>query len=231
MRSHTRTVLSCEPLRMRWPSGIAATAVTKWVCPAQVLTRFLVATFHTLTRLSYEPLMMCWPSGVTATAITQLVCPLKVGRACSRRGTADLAANAAPDLAVRKPATKAARRAAATQFTVVIRCPPKKVRSRGVERPQLRELGGERAARACSASTATALTCLRAGTAVAPHLDGVVVRAGDDAAVGRHRHALHPVRAHAAASQPPRIAAPDRVRAATLTTSERRARDVRARAS
>ena len=25
-RSHTRTVLSVEPLRMRWPSGIAATA-------------------------------------------------------------------------------------------------------------------------------------------------------------------------------------------------------------
>ena len=67
-RSHTRTVLSSAPLRMRWPSGIAATATTPSVCPAQVLTRLLLATLHTLTSLSYEPLMMCWPSGVTATA-------------------------------------------------------------------------------------------------------------------------------------------------------------------
>ena len=59
---------SFPPLRMRWPSGIAATAITVLVCPAQVLTRLLLATLHTLTRLSCAPLMMCWPSGVTATA-------------------------------------------------------------------------------------------------------------------------------------------------------------------
>ena len=44
--------LSSEPLRMRWPSGIAATAFTSPVCPAQVLTRLLLATLHTLTKLS-----------------------------------------------------------------------------------------------------------------------------------------------------------------------------------
>ena len=61
---------------MRWPSGIAATAVTSSVCPAQVLTEgFQLATLHTLTSLSFEPLMMCWPSRVTATAFTELVCP------------------------------------------------------------------------------------------------------------------------------------------------------------
>ena len=36
-RSHDRTVVSLEPLRMRWPSGIAATARTGLVCPTQVL--------------------------------------------------------------------------------------------------------------------------------------------------------------------------------------------------
>ena len=46
---HTRTVLSVAPLRMRWPSGIAATAA-RYRCPAQVLTRLLVATLHNLTR-------------------------------------------------------------------------------------------------------------------------------------------------------------------------------------
>ena len=65
-----RRTTSIPPLKMRWPSGIAATALTASVCPAQVLTRLLLATLHTLTRLSSEPLMMCWPSGVTATAST-----------------------------------------------------------------------------------------------------------------------------------------------------------------
>ena len=77
-RSHTRTVSSTEPLRKRWPSGIAATASTPLVCPSQVLTRLLLATLHTLTSVSPEPLMMCWPSGVTTNARAHLVCPLKV---------------------------------------------------------------------------------------------------------------------------------------------------------
>ena len=34
---------------MRLPSGIAATDHTASLCPAQVLTRLLLATFHTLT--------------------------------------------------------------------------------------------------------------------------------------------------------------------------------------
>ena len=75
-RSHTRT-WSRSPLRKRWPSGIAATALTCLVCPAQVLTRLLAGDAPHLDEVSYEPLMMCWPSGVTASAYTAM-CPLKV---------------------------------------------------------------------------------------------------------------------------------------------------------
>ena len=77
-RSHTRTVLSSPAAEDALAVGHRRHRQTKPVCPAQVLTRLLVATLHTLTSLSSEPLMMCWPSGVTATAFTESVCPLKV---------------------------------------------------------------------------------------------------------------------------------------------------------
>ena len=58
------------PLRMRWPSGIAATASDVVGVPGAGAHEALGGDAPHLDVLSNEPLMMCWPSGVTATACT-----------------------------------------------------------------------------------------------------------------------------------------------------------------
>ena len=103
LRSHTRTVLSCEPLRMRWPSGIAATAVE---CARQVLT-------GSWWRRS-GPGVVIRAADVLAVGRHRRSpswCALEGVRACSRRGTADLANAVQPDLAVSR-GRRQSRRAA-----------------------------------------------------------------------------------------------------------------------
>ena len=86
---HTRTP-SHDPLRMRWPSGVAATVFTTPACPSRVLTRLLLATLHTLTRFSGrpEPPMMCWPSASPQAWSCSWCAPQTCGRASRRRCTA-----------------------------------------------------------------------------------------------------------------------------------------------
>ena len=175
-------------------------------CPTQVLTRLLVATLHTLTRpprCHGAPLMMCWPSGVTASA-TKAGVPLE--------GVDERAVDVVqPDLVDgrQSPTTKCTPSgSAATQSTVL--STSKGALESAVERPQLRVQRRSAAVltkRVPPGSTATPTKntqfttwpCVRVDGALAhvaaPHLDGVVVRAGDDAAVAgtvasaAHRHA------------------------------------------
>ena len=180
-RNHTRTVWSRPPLRMRWPSGIAATARTKSVCPLQVLTRLLVATLHTLTRLSSEPLMMCWPSRVTATAKTGPLCPVE-------------GVDERPVDAVHQDRAGVFRRVANADHKVnAVRqrresmrdegAQPEGALERAVECPQLHEAFVRKAGEARSARqhphTLIRPLCALDGVrarAVAPHLDGLVER-------------------------------------------------------
>ena len=50
--SHSRAVLSSEPVRTRVPSGENATAQTESVCPARVATALPVAASHSRAVLS-----------------------------------------------------------------------------------------------------------------------------------------------------------------------------------
>ena len=76
-------------LRMRWPSGIAATARTpELVCPLQVLTRLLLATLHTLTSLSQRAADDVLAVGRHRHRVHLRCAPRRCGRASRRRGTA-----------------------------------------------------------------------------------------------------------------------------------------------
>ena len=174
LRSHTRTVLSYELLRMRWPSGIAAADGVVGVLFAGAY-RLLLATLHTLTSLSSEPLMMCWPSGVTAASRSW--CAPPVGRASRRRGTggARPRCQGRPQSALRRVAPRRRSR----------RCPPRscaRERRRASTASRCRHLSHRRRApRAPPPRILAPGWCIRTRRRA---LDGLVVRAGDDAAVG-----------------------------------------------
>ena len=127
---------------------------------------------------------MCWPSGVTATAFTQLVCSSsKRGRACRRRGTAGPLGKDRPQ--------SARRRAAPRRTTFSPRTCARACRASTASRCRPRDADEARSAR----QHRHRLDVLCADGVLArrrtPHLDGLVPRAGDDAAVGRRRNARH----------------------------------------
>ena len=76
--SHSRAVLSSEPVRTRAPSGEKATAATGPVCPSSVATGLPVAASHSRAVLSPEPVRTRAPSGEKATPQTRPVCPSSV---------------------------------------------------------------------------------------------------------------------------------------------------------
>jgi hypothetical protein len=67
--SHSRAVLSTEPVRTRLLSGENATAQTAPVCPARVATTFPMAASHSRAVLSTEPVRTRVPSGENAMAL------------------------------------------------------------------------------------------------------------------------------------------------------------------
>ena len=73
--SHSRAVLSSEPVRTRAPSGEKATAQTVPVCPSSMATTLPVAASHSRPVLSSEPVNTRAPSGEKTTALTGPVCP------------------------------------------------------------------------------------------------------------------------------------------------------------
>jgi hypothetical protein len=76
--SHSRTVLSSEPVTMRVPSGKNETELTESVCPRKGSpTGCPVAASHSRTVLSLEPATMRVPSGENETELTERVCPRK----------------------------------------------------------------------------------------------------------------------------------------------------------
>ena len=88
---HADGLVVPEPLRMRWPSGIAATINGSSVPAARRCSpRLLVATLHTLTSLikrAADDVLAVDASPPRAHAERRCA-PRRCGRACRRRGTA-----------------------------------------------------------------------------------------------------------------------------------------------
>ena len=114
--------LSFEPLRMRWPSGMTATAITVAVVPGAGAHKALVGDAPHLDEAIFAPLMMCWPSGVTATPHRAGV-PLEgVDERAVDVVQVDLAGIVVAGVA--RPTTKCRRRAAPRRS--LPRCPPRR---------------------------------------------------------------------------------------------------------
>ena len=153
-----------------------------------------------LDELIIAPLMMCWPSGVIATAFTPAGVPLE--------GVDERPVDVVqPDVALVAVAKADHKVHAVGQRRDVhqyIAATFEGALERAVERPQLRGAVGRapaeeaRSARQHRHRPDPGLVCLDGAPAraVAPHLDvgqllTVPFEAGDDAAVGRRRHAQH----------------------------------------
>ena len=189
-RCQTRTVLSSEPLRNRWPSGIAATAATLSVCPSQVLTRLLVATLQTLTQFSSALLMMCWPPLLTAWPTRSRCAPLKERTRSVARVQLDhrrviahrkVHAVGQPRDHIAHPSTREG--ALGAPSSVHSSCPSAVARGGAEEAlppPQHRPAPTQ----SVCAWTVRSHTPSR-------HTLTLIICAGDNAAVGRHRHGHH----------------------------------------
>ena len=65
--SHSRTVLSTDPLAIVRPSGLNATLLTQSPWPSSTRSSSPLAASHSRTVLSYDPLAIVRPSGLNAT--------------------------------------------------------------------------------------------------------------------------------------------------------------------
>ena len=140
--------------------------------------------------------MMCWPSGVTATARTGTACPLKVWTSVPSTWYS----RTSPALG---PAAKADHKVHAVgqrRDAIHLAAHLEGALELAAEGEQLRGLvlrAADEARAARQHRYRIDPGCVRLDGAhelvAAPHLDGLVVRAGEDVAVVRRRHAVHPV--------------------------------------